>query len=207
MIYLKLFEEFCLLLEKYISNKNIENIDGLNIPSEMSSTIGDIKMYFNVKLSSGYILVDFYQKNSDGSKDYSELPVTNRNEMMDRISKILSTASDAGVLSLISTNNKYKIWEKEEVFKGISFYPKRSSSDQERHIKDNKDSQRTKLYTRFLKDILGEVEVIDEGDLVKINFKSGIHVGNDSFYEDILKIPHIEEIVGNYGLEKYIKKT
>lgn len=205
MKYLKLFEEFNLILERYIPGKNIENVDGLNIPSEMVAKIDEFTLYFNVKLSKGYIMIDFYQKNDDGSKNYSELPITNRNEMISRMSKILSSAYDAGVLSLISTNNKYKIWDKSEEYQGISFYPKRSESDKERLNKDNKESQRTKLYVRFLKQILGDVDIIDEGDLIKINFRNKINVGGDSFIDDILKIPQIDDILKNYNLEKILK--
>lgn len=210
MKYLKLFEEFNLLLEGYVSSKNIINIkteDGLFVDSELESDIDGMKMFFNIKLSKGYIMVDFYRKNKDGSKDYSELPISDRSKMMSRISKILSSAYDGSILTLISTHKKYKIWGKEESFVGISFYPKRSETDDTRLLTDNKEAQRTKLYVRFLKEILGNnLEVINDGDVVRIKFKQNIIIGSDDFDQSIMELPKIDDIIENYNIGKFIKK-
>ena len=201
-----LLKENLNLIEQYIVNELIENYTpGKNLTSNNNTTIDNKNLSFDTyqtKHNGGiYILVDFYITNDEGKKDYSEFNTGNVRENLNRISKILSAAYDSVILYLIDNHNKYVDFNKEVKINGISFYPKKSEKDNEKH-NFSEESQRTKLYKRFLEQMFGKGDVtISESDgYIYMTFNNIEPVlGSKEFVEQIKTIPYSTEIISAYG--------
>lgn len=201
-----LLKENLNLIEQYIINELIENYTpGKNLTSNNNTIIDNKNLSFDTyqtKHNGGiYILVDFYITNDEGKKDYSEFNTGNVRENLNRISKILSAAYDSVILYLIDNHNKYVDFNKEVKINGISFYPKKSEKDNEKH-NFSEESQRTKLYKRFLEQMFGKGDVtISESDgYIYMTFNNIEPVlGSKEFVEQIKTIPYSTEIISAYG--------
>jgi hypothetical protein len=195
-----LLKEITLLLEAYSIGKNIN--------SDNTITIDGKTIQFSNLLSKHngktYILVDFYVKNEDNTKNYSTLPKKQTTkEYLERESKILSSAYDSAILFMLEKNKQLYFMDKQLEISGIGFFPKQSETDNKRLNKDTYNNQRTLLYKRFIEQIFGKDKFTISSDSgnVYLNFNNiELTLGSVEFKEQIKQLPYAEEIVAVYGL-------
>lgn len=199
--YIKTIINETILSEKYVSGKKI---------NDFSLNIGDVTIKYDIKFTKvnnkNSVLVDFYQLNDNtGRKDYSQLDSTSDlKNTLERISMILSGAYDSAIIGLFERNNRNRAFDKTEEFNSVAFYPARSEKDNKLNISSNQETQRMKLYVRFLNSVFGNssFNIKDNGDLIVMEFNNFIlNVGSSNFKQEVIdNLPFSNEIISEYSL-------